>query len=89
MMRVVSRWNRWKKSHSYRTRRVRIGEISAWLTEGSRELIPDTSEAYCKNLPPYFFMVHLLHRLYGVDVLPVAVGCTLYLTDYQVKQRTV
>ena len=20
----------------------------------------------CKNLPPYFFMVHLLHRLYGV-----------------------
>ena len=22
----------------------------------------------CKNLPPpYFFMVHLLHRLYGVD----------------------
>ena len=23
----------------------------------------------CKNLPPYFFMVHLLHRLYGVDAL--------------------
>jgi len=22
----------------------------------------------CKNLPPYFFMVHLFHRLYGVDV---------------------
>ena len=21
----------------------------------------------CKNLPPIFFMVHLLHRLYGVD----------------------
>jgi len=21
----------------------------------------------CKNFPPYFFMVHLLHRLYGVD----------------------
>ena len=21
----------------------------------------------CKNLPPYFFLVHLLHRLYGVD----------------------
>jgi len=21
----------------------------------------------CKNLPPYFFMVHLLHCLYGVD----------------------
>jgi len=21
----------------------------------------------CKNLPPLFFMVHLLHRLYGVD----------------------
>jgi len=21
----------------------------------------------CKNLPPYFLMVHLLHRLYGVD----------------------
>ena len=21
----------------------------------------------CKNLSPYFFMVHLLHRLYGVD----------------------
>jgi len=21
----------------------------------------------CKNLPPYFFMVHLLRRLYGVD----------------------
>ena len=21
----------------------------------------------CKNLPRYFFMVHLLHRLYGVD----------------------
>jgi len=34
---------------------------------------------------PLFFMVHLLHRLYGIDVLPVAVGCTLYLTDYQVK----
>ena len=21
----------------------------------------------CKNLPPYFFMVYLLHHLYGVD----------------------
>ena len=21
----------------------------------------------CKNLPPTFFMMHLLHRLYGVD----------------------
>ena len=22
---------------------------------------------FLQNLPPYFFMVHLLHRLYGVD----------------------
>jgi len=26
-----------------------VGEISAWLTEGSRELIPETSEAYWKE----------------------------------------
>ena len=28
---------------------------------------PLSSSGSCKNLPPYFFMVHLLHRLYGVD----------------------
>ena len=27
----------------------------------------------CKNLPPIFFMVHLLHRLYGVDASVVTV----------------
>ena len=27
----------------------RIGEIGAWLTEGSRELIPETREAYWKE----------------------------------------
>ena len=29
---------------------VRIGEISAWLTERSHELIPETREAYWKEL---------------------------------------
>ena len=29
----------------------------------------------CKNLPPYFFMVHLLHRLYGVDAPGPPVLC--------------
>ena len=32
----------------------------------------------CKNLPRYFFMVHLLHRLYGVDA-PVNVINRPYL----------
>jgi len=30
----------------------------------------------CKNLPPILFMVHLLHRLYGVDA-PVLLYTTL------------
>jgi len=45
MMRVVSRWNRWRKCHSKNwvsSGFVRIGEISAWLTKGSRELSPWT-----------------------------------------------
>ena len=37
-----------------------LGGGSAWIIYA-----PPLSS--CKNLPPYFFMVHLLHRLYGVD----------------------
>ena len=33
MMRVVCRWNRWKKCYTHRTGDVRIGDISAWLME--------------------------------------------------------
>jgi len=36
----------------------------------------------CKNLPPYFFMVDLLHRLYGVDA-PVDRYC-----NYSIHQCT-
>ena len=43
-MRVVSRWNQWIEEVPL----IQLGEaeleieISAWLTEGSRELIPET-----------------------------------------------
>jgi len=33
----------------------------------------------CKNLPPYFFMVHLLHRLYGVDA-PDSISSLLHFS---------
>jgi len=50
MMRVVSRWNR-LRNVTERTGRVSQNwEISAWLTERSHELIPETREAYWKEL---------------------------------------
>jgi len=33
----------------------------------------------CKNLPPTFSMVHLLHRLYGVD----APAYRIYINHYR------
>ena len=36
----------------------------------------------CKNLPPYFFMVHLLHRLYGVDAPVCETAGYLSYTKY-------
>jgi len=41
MMRVVSRRNRWRKVPLKELGDAEL-EISAWLTEGSRELIPET-----------------------------------------------
>ena len=34
----------------------------------------------CKNLLPYFFMVHLLHRLYGVDAPGADDSVSVYCT---------
>ena len=41
----------------------------------------------CKNLPPYFFMVHLLHRLYGVDApgSRPTIGCYLSINSNDIK----
>ena len=46
----------------------------------------------CKNLPPIFFMVHLLHRLYGVDApAPRQHNCpteTVVSTDVERESKT-
>ena len=49
-------WNWWvdgtdRRSATRRTGWVRTGEISAWLTEGSRELIPETRGSILKINP--------------------------------------